>query len=162
MSQVMYITPYQDYLMHHGVKGQKWGVRKRVENSMQVRGYRSASKYIQRRDIRKLRSKKRSGELTKEQYKTEKKQISHAAMVDRGRNLVEHNQTIMSTTVKGLGNNAATSAGALIVFAMSSGAGIPVVGIMGLMAASAKNTANTIETTSRVNDIAEYEKSKDK
>ena len=159
MIQTIYSDPY---LMHHGVKGQKWGVRKSIENSMQVRGYRAGSKYIQRRDIRKLKAKKKSGQITKEQYKSKKKQVTNAAMVARGKDLVEHNQTIMKTTLKGLGNNAATTTGALIVFAMSSGAGIPAVGIMGLMGASAKNVANTIETTSRINDIATYEKSKSK
>ena len=162
MVETIYTSPNPNYLMHHGVKGQKWGVRKNVQGSMQARGYRAASKYVQRRDIRKLKAQKRSGQISREQYKEQKKAVNNAAMVDRGKALVENNQTIMRTTVKGLGHNAATTAGAFIVAAMSAGAGVPAVGLMAFAGGTAANTANTISTMNQVNEIGAYERSKHK
>ena len=59
----------EDYLMHHGVKGMKWGVRKQRQ---QAYGYARASRFTERRDIRSLKQKKKQGSLSRDSYKRNK------------------------------------------------------------------------------------------
>ncbi len=60
---------YPDYMYHHGVKGMKWGVRKKVKNtvkslsSKRTKNY--SSDYEETRTIRRKSSKKLSNEQLK-------------------------------------------------------------------------------------------------
>ena len=130
--EVIYLVPKDSYLMHHGVKGMKWGVR----NSIQTEGYRKASIYMQRRDIRNLKRQKRSSGMTNDAYKARKAQIKHKAMAERGKRLVENNQTHGKIAAKSVAKTAAIGLGTAAVtgFAFGAGAGFvaPVAVGMGV------------------------------
>lgn len=145
-------TQYKDELYHHGVKGQKWGVRKSIENSIQVRGYRMASRYVQKKDIQKLKQKQYRGQITRAQYRARKQQIKTNAMIARGKHMVDHNQTFMNTAVKGLAGNAAVNVGAAIVTGMG---GAPVV-VPVAIGATAMKIDNTNKTIGKMKDLNAY------
>lgn len=154
---------YSDELYHHGVKGQKWGVRRYgYSNGAQIRGYRAASKYTQKRDIKRLKEKKRSGQISREQYVNKKNQVTTKAMVNRGKFLVQHNQGYMNTALKGLGKDAAVTTGALIVAGLSVSVGAPAIGLMALTGGQVANTANAISTVNKIQEIGAYDRSKRK
>lgn len=106
----------ENYLVHHGVKGQKWGVRKRIASSGFARrnaykGARKANFYMQKRDIRKLKNQRRSGKLTDEQYKQQKQALKAKNSVSRGKSLVENKQSYGKIAVKGIAKQVALGLG---------------------------------------------------
>ena len=147
----MYNLISEDYLMHHGVKGQKWGVRKQVR---QAYGYGAGSRYIQRRDIRNLKKKKRSGQITSSQYSSQKQQIKNKAAANRGKRLVEANQTYGKVTAKGVAKTAAFATGSIAASALFA----PVVLPVAVGAAGAHAVYQTKNTAGRINDIKAYKR----
>lgn len=123
--------------MHHGVKGQKWGIRK----SIQTEGYRKASHYTERRDIRSLKAQKRAGQISKATYKSKKSAVQHKQAALRGKKLVENNQTYGKIAAKSVAKTAAVGIGTAAVAGLAVGAGaayaVPMaVGVGGAMAVS--------------------------
>ena len=146
----MYGLISEDYLMHHGVKGQKWGVRKQRQ---QAYGYARASRYIERRDIRNLKKKKRQEGLSKDSYSRQKAQIRHKAAALRGKKLVEANETYGKVVARAAVNTAAygaglTAAGFIFGGATGAAAGAILGGAHGVYQAG--NAAN------RIKDIRAY------
>lgn len=143
---------YNNYLIHHGVKGMKWGVRK----SLETEGYRRGSLYTQKRNIRQLKSKKRAGTVSSEQYKRQKAQIKHRAAVERGKRLVENNQSYGRVAVKGIAKTAAVGLGTAAVAGLAAGSGgtmlvpMAVAGGAGMAFYSGRNDI------SRMKDIRAY------
>ena len=141
-----------DYLMHHGVKGMKWGVRR----NLQVEGYRRASHFTEKRDIKALKAKERSGQISKATYKSQKAAVQHKQAALRGKKLVENNQTYGKIAVKSIAKTAAVGAGTAAVAGLAVGAGaayaVPMaVGLGGAMAVSSIRNDR-----GRIRDIKAY------
>ena len=142
----------EDYLMHHGVKGMKWGVRKQRQ---QAYGYARASRFTERRDIRSLKQKKKQDSLSRDSYKRQKAQIRHKAAANRGKRLVEANENYGKVIARGVVKTAAYGGGMTAVGFMLGGpagafGGAALGGMHGVY--QAKNTAQ------RINDIRAYRK----
>ena len=87
------IYQYPDYLAHHGVKGMKWGVRKRVKNTVKSLSSKRTKNYSS--DYKKTRTlrRKSSKELSNEQLK----------MLNKRMNLEqEYNRLSTQTTNRGI------------------------------------------------------------
>ena len=138
-------------MVHHGVKGQKWGVRKQIR---QAYGYGAASRYIQRRDIRNLKKKQRSGQITKSEYSNQKQRIKSKAAAQRGKRLVEANQTYGKVTAKGVAKTAAFATGSIAVSALFA----PVVLPAAVAGAGLHAVYQTKNTAGRINDIKAYKR----
>ena len=162
MVETIYTSPDPNALMHHGVKGQKWGVRKQIRTSMRLTGYRAASNYTQKRDIRKLKERRKSGELSRKEYNIQRQKTLVAARVARGKQLVENNRGYMNTSVATLAKNDATVLGASIVANMVAAAGLPGVGIGVGAVGTAKAFKDFGEGVSRIRDIRAYRKTQTK
>lgn len=139
----------QDYLMHHGVKGMKWGVRKRME----AYGYGEASRYTQKRDIRNLKQKKRQGQISSSSYKSQKAAIRHKAAAERGRKLVEANETHAKVTARAAAKTAAFGVGLTAAGFMLGG---PTGAIGGAAVGGMHGIYQTRNAIRRNRDISAY------
>lgn len=152
-----YITERPDELYHYGVKGMKWGVRKHIYNNMQVEGYRKASRYTEKRDIRNL---KKQG-LSRSQFKSAKRKIRIEAASLRGKKLVANNQTYKRVAAKTVGKSAAAIGGASAIMALGLATGgsltLPATA-MGLAGAGLYSVGNTVGGVRRARDIRAYRK----
>lgn len=151
----MWTYNYTNELYHHGVKGMRWGHRKAVS---QAYGYGAASRYIQRRDIKRLKKQKKSGAISKSQYKAEKQSISRKASIERGKRLVNAKQNYAKIAVKGVAKTAAYGAGsaAVAAFALPLAPGAAALAIGSGAAYGAMQARNAI---GRSRDIHSYKKS---
>ena len=156
MITTIYSDP--DFLEHHGVKGMKWGVRKQIQTNMHIRGSRIASKYVQKRDIRVLKKKRKESGMSSSEYRANKKSITMEAKARRGKELVSNNKGYMKTGVRYIAKNTATVLGTAAVAGMSAGVGLPVVGLMATTAGTGLVVRNTKDTVSRIQDIHAYKK----
>lgn len=124
MSNYYIGTPTEGIVLcHHGVKGMKWGIRKSINRSLDSAAYRTASRYVQKRDLKNLKKKKRSSGMTGKQYRQERRQIKANATADRGRRLIANNQTYGKVLMKSAAKTGAAMLGshALAVYADTVG-----------------------------------------
>ena len=146
-----------DYLIHHGIKGMKWGVRKRNETE----GFRKASLINQKREVQRARKKYRTGKITKSQYKTEASRIKTQGSIDRGRMLVENShQTYGKVIAKGIAKQAAVSLGSSVVYGMASATGSPMLASYSLLFGGATQIALGVNDVRRLAEIHSYNASK--
>lgn len=146
----MYGLISEDYLMHHGVKGQKWGVRKQRQ---QAYGYAHASRFIERRDIRSLKQKKKQGSLSRDSYKRQKDQIRHKAAANRGKRLVEANENYGKVIARGVVKTAVFGGGVTAVGFMLGG---PAGAFAGVAYGGLHGVYQTKNVVGRVKDIRAY------
>lgn len=92
--------------MHHGVKGQKWGVRKQRQ---QAYGYARASHFQERRSINTLKKNRRT--MTRQAYRDKKAQIHSKEAVARGKMLVQANENYGKVIARSVTKTAAFGAG---------------------------------------------------
>ena len=150
-----YIIVYPDELNHYGVKGMKWGVRRRQVKS--AYGYGLGREYTEKRDLKRLRQNRKATGMTRSIYKAERSKIKTIARKDRGKALVNANQTYRKTLVKGIAKTTACGLGAAAIgaYGLSKGAGF--IAIPGAAALGTMATAHTIgNTRKRMRDIRTY------
>ena len=140
----------EDYLMHHGVKGQKWGVRKQRH---QAYGYAHASHFTQNRSINTLKKKKREGSLSKDAYKKQKAQIKHKYAAERGKKLVAANENYGKVIARSVAKTAAVGAGMTAVGFMMGG---PTGAIGGAAIGVGTGVYQAKNATGRIKDIRAY------
>ena len=118
---------------------------------MQVEGYRKASRFTQKRDIKNLRKTTKGSE-----YRAQKSQIVSKARVERGKRLVNNNQTYAKVAVKTIGKTAAVGIGAAAVGV----AGLPTgIGAVGLAGGALLTGRNIRQANQRIGEIRAYKKS---
>ena len=127
MEYIVYRTD-SDYLAHHGVKGQKWGVR-RYQNDDGSLTAEGRDKYSQQGY--EARQMYKRGSISKEEYKKAKKAGNIIGKIDNvmnlgfGRRMREfedrHKKGIMAATT------ALGVAGTLAVGALTGGAAVPMI-----------------------------------
>lgn len=150
-----YVIVRQDELNHHGVKGMKWGVRK--QQVRQAYGYGLGRQYTERRDLKKLKKTRSASNMSRQAYKSARNQIITTARKDRGRKLVEANQTYKKTLAKGVGKTAALTAGVIAVGALGEATGTGFIAVPGGAAIGAMAGAHIINNTrKRARDIRTY------
>lgn len=141
----MYGLISEDYLMHHGVKGMKWGVRR--QKFREAVGYGHASRFQERRSIKNLKKQKKQSGMSNDSFKSKKASIERKSAASRGKKLVEANQNYGKTLAKGL---ISTSAVATAGFFMGPLAWAP----MG--AAAAYNAKNMVQRTKDIHAYRKY------
>lgn len=153
-----YRIVYKDELYHYGVPGMKWGVRKAISNNLQVEGYRKASRYVEKSDIKKLKRQK----LSRSEFKSQRRKIHTEAAVSRGKKLANNRQTYKRIAAKSVGKSAAAIAGAsaIAVLGISTGGIMTLpIGAMGLAGAGVYSMSNVVGGARRASDVRAYRKS---
>lgn len=150
-----YVIVHQNELNHYGVKGMKWGVRR--QRVRQAYGYGLGRQYTERSDLRKLKKRRAASNMNRSEYKSARKEIINTARKDRGRELVEANQTYAKTIAKGVGKTAAFTAGATAVGALGLALGAGFVAVPGAAALGVMGGTHIINNTrKRARDIRTY------
>lgn len=148
--KIVYGLISEDYLMHHGVKGQKWGVRKQRQ---QAYGYARASHFQERRSIHNLKKKKREGSLSRDAYNRQKAQIRHKEAATRGKKLVEANENYGKVIARSAVKTAAYGAGMTAAGFMFGG---PAGAIGGAALGGMHGVYQTRNAVGRIKDIRAY------
>lgn len=138
-----------NYLMHYGVKGMKWGIRKRNE----AYGYARASRFIERRDIRNAKKQKRQGTISKSAYKTKKQRIKIQAAKNRGKKLVEANENYGKIVARSVVKTAAYGGGLTAAAFILGG---PAGAIGGAAIGTMHGVYQGTNATRRVKDLRAY------
>lgn len=145
---------YEDYLIHHGVKGMKWGVRKQRH---QAYGYARASHFQERRSISNLRKARRAGSISRDSYKRQKRAVRAKEAANRGKRLVEANETYGKVIARSVVKTGAYGAGL-------TAAGFMLGGPTGAIGGAAVGTAHGIyqgrNAIGRVKDIRAYKRAR--
>lgn len=143
--------------MHHGVKGMKWGVRQ--QKRLGAYGYGEASRYTQKRDIRKLKAEKRKGTISRDTYKNRKQAIKTKAAKERGKRLVDANENYGKVIARSVGKTVAYGGGlAAAGFILGGPAAAPAGLAAGLAIGGAHGVYQARNATRRVKDIRAYRK----
>jgi len=171
MSNYYAIAPYSAELYHHGIKGQKWGVRRfqNADGSLTAAGKRRAAKDAKEGIVRKTdgewrRTKTKGGHLQRSINASKETRIAN------GKRLVEEGETIASRTMKRAGSYAINQLSAGVVgagmgiasVALAAIAGEPVAAIaLGATVAyegytGYKNIRNIIGAYQDISDISAY------
>lgn len=150
-------------LYHHGVKGMKWGVRRHLANHTSAtamwRGQKAAHNYELRRTRKQLKKQFRSGEdgsLTKAEYKSKISSLRTQRSVERGKTLVNGNQTYGKVIAKGVAKQVAFGIGSTAVAGMATGAGLDNVGHMVAVMSTPVSIVMGVSDARKLIDIHSY------
>lgn len=140
----------QNEMYHHGIRGQKWGVR-RYQNL--DGSYTAAGK----ERYNTAQARYRSGEISKKELKAEKKAFKTAVRMDRGKELVNAGESTVGiavkTILKDIGIGIGTKALMMALAAPAAAASAPIASILGLAAYSAGVSGTVFAVKNLVNGI---------
>ena len=169
----MYIKTiyYPNYISHHGIKGQHWGIR-RYQNEDGT--YTAEGKARRSANLTKdYRSTAESGMKSKNRFLGRKLFASKKERIARGKDLSEAGQTQGKAIVRAVGRYAvgfAVSTGAAAVAGFTAGMALPIEAAIvtsygigtGISAATfAYNVSSISRAVQDVRDISAYKNSKD-
>ena len=150
-------------LMHFGVKGMHWGVRKDPYSGYNAKSrpgaIRKQSFKDQRADLKKLRDERRqTGDAS--EYKRKRNEMIRRRAAERGKALVEANETYHGVLLKEALKTGAVSAGATLVGSLLAG---PAGGVaIGSYVGAAYSIGSNIRGTRKVYEMARYRVSSSK
>ena len=144
-------------LYHFGVKGMHWGVRKDPYSGYNAKprpqALRRQSFKAQRDDLKKLRAERRQTGDTAE-YKRKRNETIRRRAAERGKALVEANETYHGVVLKEVLKTSAVTAGASAVGSLLAG---PMGGmVIGAYAGSVYGVGSTIRGGRKVYEMARY------
>ena len=156
------------YLEHHGIKGQRWGVRRyqNADGSYTKAGlarYKKAYSTYEKAQKEYDRTPNRQNKIKLKNAKHEEKQayrvLSRSYQADRGKALYEQGYTSKNVKKQGTRRVVALSVGASLALVGATAIGAPALSGAILAGTAATRTALVVDESLKLNDLnAYYEK----
>ena len=144
-------TPISDELYHHGIKGQKWGIR-RYQNTDGTLTEAGKSRYGNSENSESI-------QRTKEKKISERKMIARSISIERGKELAGEGHTVASRILSGVTGSALTAAITLTASKKLYDIGMKEASGAMILYGGALVSANGIITARDVNALKNYGRS---